>query len=57
MIIQDADLEYNPKDYLKIIKPIINKKVQVAYGSRVLGKIDIVQKILHLNFEYFQITC
>ena len=38
VIIQDADLEYNPKDYKKLIKPIIEKKSLVVYGSRVLGK-------------------
>ena len=38
VIIQDADLEYSPKDYLKLIRPIQNKKISVVYGSRVLGK-------------------
>ena len=38
VIIQDADLEYNPKDYKKLIKPIIKKKSLAVYGSRVLGK-------------------
>ena len=38
IIIQDADLEYDPKDYYKLIKPIQNKECQVVYGSRVLGK-------------------
>ena len=38
VIIQDADLEYSPKDYKKLIKPIQTKKVKVVYGSRVLGK-------------------
>ena len=38
VIIQDADLEYYPSDYPKLIKPILNKKTKVVYGSRLLGK-------------------
>lgn len=37
VIIQDADLEYNPNDYLKLIIPIEQGKSQVVYGSRNLG--------------------
>ena len=35
VIIQDADLEYDPKDYKKLIQPIINKKSKVVYGTQV----------------------
>ena len=38
ILIQDADLEYSPSDYKKLISPIIKKKSLVVYGSRVLYK-------------------
>ena len=38
VLIQDADLEYDPKDYLKLIDPIVKKKYKIVYGSRVLNK-------------------
>jgi len=37
VIIQDADLEYDPKDYQKLLTPIINGKTKIVYGSRVFG--------------------
>jgi dolichol-phosphate mannosyltransferase len=38
IIIQDADLEYNPNEYMSLIKPIIERKAKVVYGSRRLKK-------------------
>ena len=37
VIIQDADLEYDPEDYPNMINPIINNKADVVYGSRFKG--------------------
>ena len=37
MLIQDADLEYDPRDYPKLLLPILENRVQVVYGSRFRG--------------------
>lgn len=37
VIVQDADLEYDPDDYSALIDPILNDKADVVYGSRFLG--------------------
>jgi glycosyltransferase involved in cell wall biosynthesis len=38
LLIQDGDLEYDPHDYQAILQKYQNKKIEVVYGSRVLGE-------------------
>ena len=50
ILIQDADLEYNPKDYQKLLKPFVNANADVVYGSRFLGGQEYVR--IHFFWHY-----
>lgn len=49
ILIQDADLEYSPADYANLLKPIIEGKTKVVYGSRWLGSIENMQPINRIS--------
>lgn len=55
IIIQDADLEYDPNEYNKLLQPILNNETQVVYGSRFLGKHNPRYKLFYLGNKFLSL--
>ena len=45
ILIQDADMEYDPAQYPQLLEPILSGQTQVVYGSRFLGTIEDMEPI------------
>lgn len=50
IVIQDADTEYEPNDIQHLLKPILEGKAEVVYGSRFLGSIE------QMRFKYWLVN-
>jgi glycosyltransferase involved in cell wall biosynthesis len=48
LLIQDADLEYDPRDYPELLRPIEENLADVVYGSRFLGRAHRVTMFWHM---------
>lgn len=52
IIIQDADLEYDPKDYPALLEPLLKNEVKIVYGSRLLVKNPYSSKFYFLGGQF-----
>jgi len=47
LVVQDADLEYDPSDFVRLVEPILEGRAAVVYGSRFLGGPRAAMRLSH----------
>ena len=55
-VVQDADLEYNPAEYIDLLRPILDGKADAVYGSRFVGHPRRVLFFWHSIANRFQVV-
>jgi glycosyltransferase involved in cell wall biosynthesis len=56
ILVQDADLEYNPGDYSRLLRPILDGRADVVYGTRFGGEVRRVLFFWHYVGNHFLTT-
>ncbi len=56
VLIQDADLEYDPDDWPRLLAPVLKGKAQVVYGSRFIGERRTMRYWPHLRHRFLSLV-